>query len=80
MYGTRDAAQNWYDAYSQHLKSIGFQQGLASPCTFYHEKRGIRTYVHGDDYVNSGLPQALDLMKKELEARRKRQKELRKDI
>ena len=36
MYGTRDAAQNWFDAYSQQLKPIGFQQGVASPCTLHH--------------------------------------------
>ena len=67
MYGTRDAAQNWYDAYSQHLKDIGFQQGLASPCTFYHKEKGIRTYVHGDDYVSVGRPKHLEWMQKELE-------------
>ena len=34
MYGTRDAVQTWFDVYSQQIIKIGFQQGLASPCTF----------------------------------------------
>ena len=34
MYGTRDAAQNWGAAYSEFMKSIGFQQGKASSCVF----------------------------------------------
>ena len=43
MYGTRDAAQNWYQEYSGQLIKIGFEQGKASPCTFYHRELGIRT-------------------------------------
>ena len=49
MYGTRDAAQNCYEEYLQQFAQIGFRQGLASPCVFYHPERGIRTYVHGAD-------------------------------
>ena len=51
MYGTRDAAQNWVEEYSQKLLEIGFTQGKASPCVFHHEGRAIRTDVHGDGYV-----------------------------
>ena len=46
MYGTRDAAQNWHNEYSQQLIDVGFQQGKASPCIFYHQEKKIRTYVH----------------------------------
>ena len=67
MYGTRDAAQNWFDAYSQQLVSIGFKKGLASPCTFYHQQRGIRTYVHGDDYVSVGQTNQLKWLQAQLE-------------
>ena len=59
MYGTRDAAQNWFDAYSQQLVKVGFKQGLASPCTFYHQQIGVRTYAHGGDYVSIGKPEQL---------------------
>ena len=36
MYGTRDAAQNWYEEYSGQFIKIGFRQGRASPCVFHH--------------------------------------------
>lgn len=67
MYGTRDAAQNWFDEYSEHLKTIGFTQGAASPCVHYHKGRHIRTFVHGDDYVSTGKPHDLQWMKSKLE-------------
>ena len=67
MYGTRDAAQNWYKEYSQQLIKAGFIQRIASPCTFYNPDRNMRTYVHGGDYVSTGLPKDLEWMRKELE-------------
>ena len=67
MYVTRDAAQNSYKEHSQQLIQVGFIHGVASPCTFYHPTHKIRTYVHGDDYVSTGLPKDLDWRKKELE-------------
>lgn len=54
MYGTRDAAINWHDEYSQQLLNNGFVQGKASPCALYRPLREIRTLVHGDDYVSVG--------------------------
>ena len=69
MYGTRDAAPNWYHEYSSQLINIGFQQGEASPCAFYHPERGIRTYIHGDGYVSIVKPQELKLMKMQLESK-----------
>ena len=51
MYGTCDAAINGHDEYSAQLVDVGFIQGRASPCTFHHPTRRIRTIVHGDDYV-----------------------------
>ena len=67
MYGTRDAAQNSYKEYSQQLIKIGFIQGKASPCIFYHPTRHIRTYVHGVDYMSAGMQENLKWMKYELE-------------
>ena len=69
MYGTRDAAQNWHEVYSGELIKMGFTQGKTSPCVFHHVQKGIRTYVHGDDYVSTGLPHELQWMKTELEKR-----------
>ena len=34
MYGTRDAAQNWQEEFSDMLKRIGFSAGRSSPCVF----------------------------------------------
>ena len=50
LYGTRDAAQNWAKRYTDHLVSIGFVKGKASPCNFVHEKRDIKLTCHGDDF------------------------------
>lgn len=67
MYGTRDAAQNWHEEYSQKPIENGFEQGKATPCIFFHKERAIRTYVHGDDYVSTGLPNQLTWLKNKLE-------------
>ena len=67
MYGTRDAAQNWAEECSGRLIEVGFKQGLASPCVFFHKERGIRTYVHGDDYVSTGMPSQLQWLKPKFE-------------
>ena len=67
MYGTRDAAQNWALEYASTLVSLGFKQGLASPCHFFHPTRKLRTAVHGDDFVTVGPKSELKKMRKELE-------------
>ena len=54
LYGTRDAAQNWTKEYTRVLSAAGFTAGKASPCNFYHEKRGMALTVHGDDFTISG--------------------------
>ena len=51
LYGTRDAAQNWEAEYTSLLLSLGFTQGRASPCAFWHEERDVRCVVHGDDFT-----------------------------
>ena len=51
LYGTRDAARNWEEAYSDVLTSAGFARGKGCPCTFKHKLRGIRVVVHGDDFL-----------------------------
>lgn len=69
MYGTRDVAQNWAADYSTRLVEPGVQQGKASPCIFYHKSRGIRTLVHGDDYVSVGHPKQLQWLEEQLKSR-----------
>ena len=67
MYGTRDAAANWSEEYADTMVSMGFQAGKATPCVFYHAKRGLRAYVHGDDFVVVGMPEDLNWMREEME-------------
>ena len=54
LYGTRDAAANWEDAYVKVLQEHQFDRGVACPCSFYTRARGIRTVVHGDDFISGG--------------------------
>ena len=59
LYGTRDAAQNWASEYSQHLATLGFRKGVASPCNFHHQGRNVSLTVHGDDFVVVGSSESL---------------------
>ena len=60
MYGTRAAADGWQQEYSGFLRSIGFEQGEASPCVFVHKARNLATSVHGDDFTTVGPKVELD--------------------
>ena len=51
---------------AEMLMSIGFTQGKASPCVFHHQTRRIRTFVHGDDYVSTAMPEQLRWMQRKL--------------
>jgi hypothetical protein len=65
-YGTRDAGQIWEDCYVGALVDLGFVQGRASPCSFYHSKWQISVVVHGDDFTALGTDENLDLYEKGL--------------
>ena len=67
MYGTRDAAANWSEEYTSRLVDMGFKVGAASPCVFHHPQRGLRAYVHGDDFVVVGMPKDLKWMQSKVE-------------
>lgn len=67
MYGTRDVAQNWLEEYSSQLCSVGFRQGRATAYVFYHPERRMRTMLHGDDYISTGMPKELERMKRQTE-------------
>ena len=54
LYGTRDAAVNWTNAYTKCLVDSGFKQGRGSPCNFHHKTRGLCLTVHGDDFTSTG--------------------------
>ena len=36
LYGTRDAALNWSEAYTASLLEFGFEKGKANPCSVVH--------------------------------------------
>ena len=67
LYGTRDAASNWADAYSSRLVELGFRIGAASPCNFHHAGRDISVTVHGDDFTSCGTAANLKWLKQGLE-------------
>ena len=67
LYGTRDAAKGWQETLSAHLVSLGFTRGVGHPSVFHHQEKGIKTLVHGDDYVSSGLSSDLAWLKGKLE-------------
>ena len=54
MYGTQAAADGRQQEYSGTMVSLGFKQGLASPCVLWHEARSLVCCVHGDDFTTAG--------------------------
>ena len=49
------------------MVKLGFKVGKSSPVIFNHSQKGIRTLVHGDDFVSSGRPEDLKWLQEELE-------------
>ena len=41
MYGTQAAAEGWQQEYSATMNKLGFTQGIASPCVFWHKERQL---------------------------------------
>ena len=64
MYGTRDAGAIWENCYTKCLLDLGFEQGVASPCSFTHAEWGVSVVVHGDDFTALGTPDGLDKYEK----------------
>ena len=69
MYGTGAAADGWQQEYSGFMRSIGFQQGEASPCIFTHKSKGLAVSVHGDDFTSTGPKCHLDWLEAKLESK-----------
>ena len=51
MYGTRDAASNWEQEYSEFLELAGFARGKSVTCSFHHASKDMCLVVHGDDFT-----------------------------
>ena len=48
---------------------LGFRQGVACPCVFWHESRSLVPSVHGDDFTTAGAKPNLDWFESALEAK-----------
>jgi hypothetical protein len=66
MCGMRDAASLWEKLVAKKMKSLGFKQGMSTPCAFWHRVRDIRTTVHGGNFASLGARADLDWLEKEL--------------
>ena len=66
LYGTRDAPARWEAFLAAELRKMGFAQGLASPCCFYHPERELRCVVHGDDFMFVGSAASLAWIEAEM--------------
>ena len=64
LYGTRLAARCWEKEYTKTFEAMGFVRGKTSPCLFKHEIKGMSAFVHGDDFVISGLEKDLNEVKR----------------
>ena len=69
LYGTRDAAANFQREVQLFMSSVGFTQSTYSPIVFIHKTKGLKTMVHGDDFLSSGTRDAALWFKRMLEKR-----------
>ena len=67
MYGTGAGAHDWESEVTRAMTDIGFKQGKASPCVFWHRQREIKALFHGDDFVSSVERTELEWLCKGLE-------------
>ena len=58
--GTRDAATIWESFFADALTGMGFIQGKASPCCFFHPDLRVSVVVHGDDFTALGAASSID--------------------
>ena len=69
LYGTRDAAMNWQEEVAREMVRIGFARGKYNPCLYFHQKRNLRTFLHGDDFATVGTRDGARWLKEALEKR-----------
>ena len=51
------------------MLSLGFTQSKYSPSVYWHKSRGLKTLVHGDDFITSGTREQARWMREALERR-----------
>ena len=69
LYGTRDAAANFQEEVRKVMVGLGFTQSKYSPSVYWHQARGLKTLVHGDDFITSGSREDAKWFKEGLEKR-----------
>jgi hypothetical protein len=69
LYGTRDAAMNWQEEVAKEMIKWGFTRGAYNPCVYHHREWGIKTLVHGEDFVSTGHWSEVKKFKMKLEKR-----------
>lgn len=69
LIGTRDAAQNWQEEVAKEMAKWGFKRGIYNPCLYHHERWGLKTLVHGDDFVSVGSREGMQRFRLHLEGR-----------
>eukprot|EP00973_Karenia_brevis_P087955 12199118-Karenia_brevis.AAC.1 len=69
LYGTRDAAINWQEEVAREMTQWGFRRGRYNPCLYHHPRLGLKTLVHGDDFVSVGSRRSMKEFKRMLESR-----------
>ena len=69
LYGTRDAATNWQEEIAKLLVWHGFRRDQYNPCLYWSQKLGVKTLVHGDDFVSVGTRSAIGKVNEILRSR-----------
>jgi len=54
LYGTRDAGQNFELTVFVALTDEAFERGVTNPCCYFHAKKQLSVYHHGDDFAIVG--------------------------
>ena len=69
LYGTRDAAANFQEEVRLFMAREGFTQSRYSPQVYWNQSRGLKTLVHGDDFVTVGARHDIHWLSKRLAQR-----------
>ena len=69
MYGTRDAASDWEQAYTDFMVENKFEVGCITPCLFWNQEQQLIAEVHGDDFTLIGSDENLDWFKTQVSQR-----------
>ena len=65
LYGTRDAATNWQEEVARSMAGWGFKRSTYNPCLYWNQMTGVRTLVHGDDFMSVGRRSAVEKFEKQ---------------